>query len=79
MLPIQAEKDKINLPLERHIAYVAGLAAVGWVCGYIGWAIKSSLLPPGAERPSREDWTSTSMGLAGAAGVAWILSELTLY
>jgi hypothetical protein len=63
-------------PLERMVEYVAALAAVGWVFGYLGWALQSSLLQESAQMPSREAWTATGMGLAGVAGISWFISEL---
>ena|GEM_PF-5243050 len=66
-------------PLERQIEYVAALAALGWLAGYVGWAFRSSLLPKGSKKPIRDDWTSAGMGLAGVAGLSWFLSELVLH
>jgi hypothetical protein len=68
-----------DYPLERQIEYVVALAGLGWICGYIGWAFRSLLLPAGAEKPKREDWTATGMGLAGAAGISWFFFELVLH
>jgi hypothetical protein len=63
-------------PLERAIEYVAALAALGWVFGYVGWALQAFLLPDAVPKPNREAWTTTGMGLAGVAGISWFLSEL---
>lgn len=78
-LPSESDRFLSGYPLDRQIEYIVALAGLGWVFGYVGWALRSSLLPAGSRKPRREDWTATGMGLAGVAGVSWFFFELVLH
>jgi hypothetical protein len=73
------EAKDSGYPLERQAEYVAALAAVGGVFAYISWAIVSSLLPEGANKPDLAIWTATGAGLGGLAAVVWLVSAEVLH
>jgi hypothetical protein len=65
-----------RLPAEREIAYIASLAAVGAVFAYIAWAVCSTAFP--TLELNWAKWSFVGGGLAGTAGLAWIVARTLL-